>query len=74
MVVYTSRPSIILKHNFNVCKKKMPNIEHVNSFYEHCNISPQIIPVIRLDVSLCLCWMAILKALDRFAPVAVWVN
>ena len=24
----------------------MPNIEHVNSFYEHCNISPQIMPVI----------------------------
>ena len=26
----------------------MPTIQHVHSFYEHCNISPQIIPVISL--------------------------
>ena len=37
----------------------MPNI--VPSFYEHCNISPQIITVISLDVSLCLCWMPNMK-------------
>ena len=30
----------------------MPNIQHVHSFYEHCNISPQIICVISLDASL----------------------
>ena len=52
----------------------MPTIQHVHSFYEHCNISPQIIPVIKLDVSLCLSWMAISKMLDRFGPVVMWVN
>ena len=66
-----------LKLSLNIISmyvRKMPNIQHVHSFYQHCNISPQIIPVISLDVSLCLCWMAIWKMLDRLAAVVMWVN